>query len=293
MDRRHADLGIVGGTGLYDLPGLEDVEEVVLETPFGSPSSPLRLGRLDGRRIAFLARHGRHHTFSPSEVPYRANVYALRMLGVRQALGVSAVGSLRETYEPRHVVVLDQLVDRTHRRQGTFFGDGVVAHVGFADPFCPGLRAALAEGADAAGLSVHARGTYLNMEGPQFSTRAESRIHQALGCDVVGMTNATEARLMREAEICYATLAFVTDYDAWRPHEAGVEVSDVLEILRDSAAGAARAVAEAIRRAPEGDCACRHALATGLLTRLDHVPRPARERLSAILAPYLCADEPR
>jgi 5'-methylthioadenosine phosphorylase len=287
MDRAQADVGIVGGTGLYDMPGLQDVRDVALETPFGLPSSPLRLGTLAGRRVAFLARHGRHHTYLPTEVPYRANVYALKMLGVRQVFAVSAVGSLREEYAPRHVVVIDQLVDRTRHRASTFFGQGVVAHVGYADPFCPSLRGALHEGARAAGLTAHERGTYLNMEGPQFSTRAESRIHQAWGCDVVGMTNGTEARLAREAELCYATLAFVTDYDAWRPHEAGVEVSDVLRILRETAVGAAHAVAEAVRRAPSGDCACRHALATGLITPPGHIPVEARARLAAILAPYL------
>jgi 5'-methylthioadenosine phosphorylase len=287
MPGAKAEIGIVGGTGLYDMPGLVDVEDVTLSTPFGAPSSPVRIGTLAGRRVAFLARHGRHHTYLPTEIPYRANVYALRMLGVRQAFAVSAVGSLREEYAPRHVVVIDQVVDRSRHRPSSFFERGVVAHVGYADPFCPGLRSALVKGALAAGLTAHGRGTYLNMEGPQFSTRAESRIHQAWGCDVVGMTNGTEARLAREAEICYATLAFVTDYDAWRDHEAGVDLSDVLRVLRETAEGAARAVAHAVERAPAGDCACRHALATGLITPVAHIPEEARTRLQAILAPYL------
>ncbi|HVG93049.1 MAG TPA: S-methyl-5'-thioadenosine phosphorylase [Planctomycetota bacterium] len=287
MPGAKAEIGIVGGTGLYDMPGLVDVEDVTLSTPFGAPSSPVRIGTLAGRRVAFLARHGRHHTYLPTEIPYRANVYALRMLGVRQAFAVSAVGSLREEYAPRHVVVIDQVVDRSRHRPSSFFERGVVAHVGYADPFCPGLRAALLEGARTAGLTAHDRGTYLNMEGPQFSTRAESRIHQSWGCDVVGMTNGTEARLAREAEICYATLAFVTDYDAWREHEAGVDLSDVLRVLRETAEGAARAVAHAVERAPAGDCACRHALATGLITPVAHIPEEARTRLQAILSPYL------
>jgi 5'-methylthioadenosine phosphorylase len=287
MARARAEIGIIGGTGLYDMPGLEDAHDLAVETPFGAPSSPVRVGTLAGRAVAFLARHGRHHTYLPTEVPYRANVYALKALGVGQVFAVSAVGSLREEYAPGQVVVIDQVVDRTRHRPSTFFGQGVVAHVGYADPFCPGLRTALHEGARTAGLACHERGTYLNMEGPQFSTRAESRIHQAWGCDVVGMTNGSEARLAREAELCYATLAFVTDYDAWRPHEAGVEVADVLRILRDTAAKAAAAVADAVRRAPRGDCPCRHALANALLTPAAHLPADARTRLEAILKPYL------
>ena len=282
-----AEIGIVGGTGLYDMEALEDVRDVALETPFGAPSAPIRLGTLAGREVAFLARHGRRHEFSPTDVPYRANVYALRSLGVRQVFAVSAVGSLREEIPPRRVVVLDQLVDRTRRRELTFFGDGVVAHVGFADPFCAGLREAWIAGARAAGLHVVERGTYLNMEGPQFSTRAESRLHQHWGCDVVGMTNATEARLAREAEMCYATLAFVTDYDAWRPEEPGVEAPDIFRLVREMAGGAARAVAAAIACAPTADCGCRHALRNGLLTPVEAISPAARVRLAAILAPYL------
>ena len=282
-----AEIGIVGGTGLYDIAALEDVRDVGMETPFGSPSAPIRLGTLAGRPVAFLARHGRRHEYAPTDVPYRANVYALRALGVRQVFAISAVGSLREDLPPRRVVVLDQLIDRTRRRALSFFGDGVVAHVGFADPFCEGLREAWIVGAKEAGLGVAGRGTYLNMEGPQFSTRAESRLHQQLGCDVVGMTNATEARLAREAEMCYATLAFVTDYDAWRPEAPGVEAPDILRIVSEMAAGAARAVAAAIACAPAGDCGCRHALRSGLLTPIAAIPEAARRRLAAILEPYL------
>ena len=282
-----AEIGIVGGTGLYEMEALHDVHDVTPSTPFGPPSAPLRIGTLAGRRVAFLARHGRRHEHAPTEVPYRANVYALRALGVRQVFAVSAVGSLREDLPPRSVVVLDQLIDRTRRRDLSFFGDGVVAHVGFADPFCEGLRAAWIAGARSAGLHVAERGTYLNMEGPQFSTRAESRLHQQLGCDVVGMTNGTEARLAREAEMCYATLAFVTDYDAWRPEQRGVEAPDILHLIREMAGTAARAVAAAIACAPAGDCGCRHALRYGLVTPAAAIPDAARRRLAAILEPYL------
>jgi 5'-methylthioadenosine phosphorylase len=283
----HADIGIIGGTGLYDMGTLEHVRDVTLATPFGRPSAPIRIGTLAGCRVAFLARHGRRHEFSPTEVPYRANLYALRSLGVRQVFAVSAVGSLREDIPPRSVVVLDQLIDRTKRRDLSFFGDGVVAHVGFADPFCEGLRAAWIAGARTAGLHVTEKGTYLAMVGPQFSTRAESRLHQQWGCDVVGMTNATEARLAREAEMCYATLAFVTDYDAWRREQPGVEAPDILKLIHEIAGAAARAVAAAVACAPAGDCGCRHALRTGLVTHLHAIPEAARARLAAILAPYL------
>jgi len=287
MDRSRADIGIIGGTGLYDLPGLVDSHDVSLETPFGPPSSPVRLGTLSGRRVAFLARHGRGHGFLPTELPYQANVYALKMLGVGQVFAVSAVGSLVEELPPRSVVVIDQLIDRTCRRPLTFFGAGAVAHVGFGDPFCPALRAAWIVGAKAAGLAVRETGTYLNMEGPQFSTRAESQLHKGMGCHVVGMTNATEARLAREAEMCYATLAFVTDYDAWRPHEAGVEATEIFALIHEMAGAAATALVTAIARAPTADCACRHALRAGLLTPPSNIPDATRVRLAAILAPYL------
>jgi 5'-methylthioadenosine phosphorylase len=282
-----AEVGIVGGTGLYRMPGVEGAREVEVGTPFGAPSSPIVLGRLAGRRVAFLARHGRAHDRLPTEIPYQANVYALRALGVRQVLSVSAVGSLREDLPPRRFVVIDQLIDRVRRRPLTFFGDGLVAHVGFGDPFCRGLRGALLEGAAAARLDAAPRGTYLQMEGPQFSTRAESVLYRSWGCDVIGMTNGSEARLAREAEVCYATLAFVTDYDAWRPHAASVETSEILAVIRDSADAAARVLAEAVARLPSGDCACRHALAQAFVTPPSQVPAATRERLRAILAPYL------
>jgi 5'-methylthioadenosine phosphorylase len=283
----HADIGIVGGTGLYDMPGLADALETVVETPFGSPSTPLRVGTLSGRRVAFLARHGRHHSFMPTEVNYRANLYALRSIGVRQVFGVSAVGSLREDLPPRTVVVPDQIIDLTRRRPLTFFGEGVVVHVGLGDPFDDGLRRAWIDGARAAGLPVVERGTYVAMEGPQFSTRAESRMYRTLGGDIVGMTNGTEARLAREAEMAYATLCFVTDYDAWREGHAAVEAPEILAIIRESAAAAANAAAEAVARAPRGDCPAYHALEMGLLTPAKAVSAAARARLAAILDPHL------
>jgi 5'-methylthioadenosine phosphorylase len=282
-----AEVGLIGGTGLYAMPGLSDAREVAVETPFGPPSSRVLLGTLHGRRVAFLARHDRGHRLSPSEIPYRANVYALKALGVRQAIGVSAVGSLREDLAPRTAVVVDQLIDRTRARAATFFGDGVVAHVGFGEPFCPGLRATLVAAAGRTGLPCADGGTYLGMEGPQFSTRAESRLHRSWGCDVVGMTNSTEARLAREAEVCYATLAFVTDYDAWREGEASVETEDILRVVAETAEACARATSEAVRTLPAGDCPCRHALASALVTPPRAIPSAARTRLAAILAPYL------
>jgi 5'-methylthioadenosine phosphorylase len=282
-----AEVGLIGGTGLYSMPGLTDAHEVAVTTPFGAPSGPLLLGTLHGRRVAFLARHDRGHRLLPSEIPYRANVYALKSLGVAQVLAVSAVGSLREDLAPRSAVVVDQLIDRTRSRASSFFGDGVVAHVGFGEPFCPALRGALVAAADATGLPCAAGGTYLGMEGPQFSTRAESRLYRSWGCDVIGMTNSTEARLAREAEICYATLAFVTDYDAWREGEASVETEDILEVVAETADACSRAVSETVRTLPSDDCPCRHALKTALVTPLHAIPAAARTRLAAILGPYL------
>jgi 5'-methylthioadenosine phosphorylase len=282
-----AEVGLIGGTGLYAMPGLSDAREVTVSTPFGAPSGPLLLGTLHGRRVAFLARHDRGHRLLPTEIPYRANVYALKALGVTQALAVSAVGSLREDLAPRTAVVVDQLVDRTRARPTTFFGDGVVAHVGFGEPFCPALRATLLSAALSTGLPCAGSGTYLGMEGPQFSTRAESRLYRSWGCDVIGMTNSTEARLAREAEICYATLAFVTDYDAWREGEASVETEDILRVVAETAGACARAVSETVRSLPRDDCPCRHALATALVTPVHALPAAARTRLAAILAPYL------
>ena len=249
-------IGIIGGSGLYEMDGLEVVEERRVETPFGDPSDAMILGRLHGVSVAFLARHGRGHRLMPSELPFRANLWAMKSLGVRYLISVSAVGSLKEEYRPRHIVVPDQFIDRTRHRPDTFFGDGLVAHVGFGDPLCPVLTSLMAEAAEeAAGdagtaeaVVVHRGGTYVCMEGPQFSTRAESFLYRSWGADVIGMTNLQEAKLAREAEICYGTFAMVTDYDCWHETEEDVTVDAVLEILRDNAATGQAAVRGTIRR---------------------------------------------
>lgn len=282
-----AEIGLLGGTGLYDLEGLEDAHDVELDTPFGPPSAPIRLGRLAGRSVAFLARHGAGHALLPSEIPYRANVFALKLLGVSKCLSVGAVGSLKEELSPRTLVVPDQFLDRTRHRVDTFFGDGVVAHVSLAEPFAPALRRVLVAAARACGHEVADGGTYLCMEGPQFSTRAESLWYRALGCSIIGMTNLTEARLCREAEIAYATLSLVTDYDAWRPHAAGVDAAEILAVLRDNAHVAHEVMVEAVRRVPEGPLPENHALATALVTPVDRIPAAARARLLPILGPYI------
>lgn len=284
-----AGIAVIGGSGLYELPGLAGAREVRLRTPFGEPSDAILVGRVGPSAVAFLARHGRRHNLLPSEVNSRANVYALKALGVERIFAVSAVGSMREGIERRDVVVPDQLVDRTRSRAATFFGGGVVAHVAFADPFCPVLRRALVTGAREEGARVHDGGTYLCIEGPAFSTRAESTLYRSWGVDVIGMTSLPEARLAREAEICYATLALVTDYDCWHEGEDAVTVEGVLDALRANAALASRTLARAIeaaRDAREG-CGCRDALKDALITPPEAIPADARERLRAILGRYL------
>ena len=280
-----AETGILGGSGLYALAGLENPSEIEMETPFGVPSDPIVVGSLGGRPVAFLARHGRDHTLLPGEIPYRANVYAMKMLGVERILSASAVGSLKIEIRPRDVVVPDQFVDRTRGRASTFFGEGIVAHVSMAEPTCPELRGALEGAVRGCGGTLHAGGTYLCMEGPAFSTRAESRLYRSWGMDVIGMTNATEARLAREAEICYATLALVTDYDCWHEEEGAVTVEMLLGHLRANARLAADAIRAALGALPargEG-CGCGHALRDAIVTRPDCVPPETRMRLAAIL----------
>jgi 5'-methylthioadenosine phosphorylase len=286
-----AEIAILGGSGLYRLDGLEDARDVEVETPYGRPSSPIRLGVLEGRRVAFLARHGRQHALLPSEVPFRANVWALKSLGVTKALSASAVGSLRDDLPPRTLVAPDQFIDRTRHRSDTFFGEGLVAHVSLAEPFSAALRAALVEGGRRAGYPVHAGGVYLCMEGPQFSTRAESRWYRSLGCDVIGMTSLTEARLCREAEIAYACLALVTDYDAWREGEDAVTTAEIVAVLAENAAAARAVIRAALPLLPEGELPENGALGPALLTPLDEVPEATRERLRPLLAKYLDAAE--
>jgi 5'-methylthioadenosine phosphorylase len=287
MSAAAAEVGIIGGSGLYDFPGLEKTRELRLRTPFGHPSAPYRLGVLEGRRVAFLARHGIGHRLLPSEINFRANVHGFRQLGVSRLVSASAVGSMKPEIEPLHLVVPDQMVDRTVSRPATFFGDGVVAHVALADPFCADLRQALSGAARRTGARTHEGGTYLCIEGPQFSTRAESRLYRSWGVDVIGMTNLPEARLAREAELCYATLALVTDYDCW--HESGedVTVEAVLSNLRRNAETAVRALRETVRELPaERRCACGSALSTALITQ-PPFPPAARRRLGLLLGRFL------
>lgn len=282
-----AEIGIVGGTGLYDMQDLADVRDIEIDTPFGPPSSPLRCGRIEGRTVAFLARHGPGHRFLPAEVPYRANAYALKTLGVSKVLATAAVGSLVEALPPRALVVPDQLYDRTRHRRDTFFGDGLVAHVSLAEPFAPALRQALLDAAAAVGHAAHDGGTYVCMEGPQFSTRAESLHYKACGFTVIGMTAYTEARLFREAEIAYANLNLVTDYDAWRLDESGVDTAEILAVLRDNSHVAREVLRATVPQLPAGPLPENAVLAAAMVTPLDRVPAATRARLAPILAPYL------
>ena len=276
-------LGVLGGSGLYGMAALEGATEERVRTPFGDPSDAYLTGTIAGRAIVFLARHGRGHRLLPSEINFRANVCGFRMLGVERLVSVSAVGSMKEDIRPLDVVLPDQLIDRTHGRPGTFFGGGVAAHVSLADPMCAVLRAALAVAARPSGLRVHPAGTYLCIEGPQFSTRAESRLYRSWGVDVIGMTNAQEARLAREAEICYATLAMVTDYDCWHEEEADVTVAEVVARLRDNAAHAQAIVARALEHLPATrECPCATALSSAILTDRAHIGEEARRRLGPI-----------
>jgi 5'-methylthioadenosine phosphorylase len=282
-----AEIGIFGGTGLYEMEGLGDARDLDVETPFGKPSSRIRVGTLEGRRVAFLSRHDLGHRLLPSEIPYRANVYAMKTLGVGKVVSAGAVGSLREDLPPRTLVVPDQFIDRTHHRPDTFFGEGVVVHVSLADPFAPAVRRALVEGARATGHDVRDGGSYLCMEGPQFSTRAESVWYRAMGCHVIGMTAITEARLCREAEIAYAALSLVTDYDAWRPHEAGVDASEILAVLKENVQAGREVVRAAVARIPTGDLPENRSLESAIVTPLDRIPAETRRRLLPILRPYI------
>jgi 5'-methylthioadenosine phosphorylase len=281
-------VGIVGGSGLYEMEGLEVIREERVTTPFGDPSDAYILGRLHGRRVAFLARHGRGHRFMPSELNYRANIFGFKLLGAEWLLSASAVGSMREDIRPLDIVVPDQFFDRTSRRVSTFFGDGLVAHVSFADPTCPALGEVLFTAGQAAGAHIHRGGTYLCIEGPQFSTRAESRIYRSWGVDVIGMTNLQEAKLAREAEICYATMALVTDYDVWHETAEDVSVDAVVAVLRQNAKTAQAVLARAVAALPgTRTCACGHALRDALITARDRVPAEARRRLAPLVGKYL------
>ena len=285
-----AEIGIIGGSGLYSMPGLTRVREVRVTTPFGRPSDAYVLGELEGRKVAFLARHSRGHLLLPTEVPYRANIYGLKKLGVERIISVSAVGSLREEYKPLDMAVPSQFFDRTRGRISTFFGGGIVAHVGFSDPVCAVVQGALAAACDAISVPCHRGGTYVCMEGPAFSTLAESNAYRAWGMDLIGMTNLTEAKLAREAEICYATLAMVTDYDCWHPHHAAVTVNQVIECLNRNVENAQKIIRAAVAGMPrERMCKCGFALAHAILTDRRKIPEAARKRLDIIIGKYLRA----
>ena len=277
-------LGVIGGTGLYEMEGLSGVREVEMETPFGEPSGPFVIGSLGGVEMAFLPRHGRGHRLLPTEVNNRANVFGMKKLGVERILSVSAVGSLKEEIEPGHMVLPDQFIDRTYRRSPTFFGDGIVAHVQFADPFCNALRAVVGDAAADEDIRVHGRGTYVCMEGPQFSTRAESALHRSWGADVIGMTNLQEAKLAREAEICFATMAMATDYDCWNEAAGDVDIEEIIAVLQKNADVAKRIIRGTVERlSPERTCPCASALAMAIVTDRSLIPEAARERLAPLV----------
>ena len=283
-------IGIIGGSGLYQMPELTGVEEVKVDTPFGSPSDAFIVGTLEGERVAFLPRHGRGHRFTPTEVPFRANIYAMKLLGVERILSASAVGSLQEKYAPLDMVIPDQFFDRTRGRvkESTFFGEGIVAHVSFAHPVCSVLGDVLEESCKVADVKAHRGGTYLCMEGPAFSTVAESNVYRSWGMDIIGMTNLQEAKLAREAEICYATLALVTDYDCWHPGHDAVSVETVIEYLNKNVRNAQTIMREAIKRLRNHDrtCKCGSALKNAIFTAPNLWPRSTTEKLEAIIKKY-------
>ena len=282
------EIGIIGGSGLYDMGELTDREVRKIETPFGDPSGPYLVGTLRGERVAFLARHGVGHTLLPSELNFRANIFGFKVLGVERILSASAVGSLKMEYKPLDIVIPDQFFDRTKGRISTFFGRGLVAHVGFAHPFCSVLSAIAADSVQAVGATVHRGGTYVNMEGPQFSTLAESKLYRSWGMDVIGMTNLQEAKLAREAEICYTTLALVTDYDSWHPDHDTVTVELIVANLMQNAKTAQQAIAEAVGRiSGPRTCACKDALATAIITRPESVPAQTKRELQPIIGKYI------
>jgi 5'-methylthioadenosine phosphorylase len=283
-------IGVIGGSGLYAMEGLEDVQEQQLETPFGAPSDLYVTGVLNGVKLAFLPRHGRGHRLLPSEVNYRANIYGMKLLGVQQIISVSAVGSLQERIAPGHIVIPDQFIDRTKGvREATFFGNGIVAHVGFADPVCPCLSEKLYQAAGQAGAVTHKGGTYVCMEGPAFSTRAESHMYRRLGGDIIGMTNLTEAKLAREAEICYGVIALSTDYDCWHETHEDVTVEAILEVMHKNVA-MSREILRTVTRNPslqERHCSCGQALASAIITDRSVIPAATKKALGPITANYL------
>ena len=281
-------LAVIGGSGVYDMEALTDVEERHISTPFGDPSDTLVIGTLAGTRIAFLPRHGRGHRLTPGEVPYRANIWALKSLGVERIISISACGSMKERYAPRHVVIPDQIYDNTKKRDYSFFGDGLVAHISFAEPFCPHLSQVLYQAVQQAGGTVHMGGTFVIIEGPRFSTRGESQVYRSWGVDIIGMTGVPEAQLAREAEICYATMAHITDYDVWHETEEAVNVQMLIDNLMANADLSKRAIAKLIPLlTDERPCDCGQTLSTAVITRRDLIPHSKIEQLRPIVGKYL------
>lgn len=286
--RAKATIGVIGGSGLYAMSGLTDTKEIRVKTPFGEPSDGIVLGSLGGKRVAFLARHGRGHRILPGEINYRANIYAMKSLGVERIISVSAVGSLMEDLRPGEFLVADQFYDRTKGRTSTFFGEGIVAHVGFAHPTCAEVSAVVSDACVHVGVKVHRQGTYICMEGPQFSTLAEAQVHRHLKFEVIGMTNGTEAKLAREAEICYATMAMITDYDCWHAEHESVTVTQIIATLNQNAENAQKVLREAIRGMHiERKCKCGSALQYAIITDPKLVPRATKKKLAAIVGKYI------
>ncbi len=283
-------LGIIGGSGLYEFPGLIDIERIEADTPFGKPSSPIILGSLNGKRVAFLARHGIGHFINPTEVNYRANIYAFKALGIQRVLSISACGSLRDDYAPGHIVIPDQLVDFTRKRKSSFFEDGLVAHVGVADPYCHEFSELVVQAVGSAGAVSHMGGALVTIEGPRFSTRGESNLFRSWGMSIIGMTASPEAFLAREAEMCYCTMAHVTDYDVWHVSEEPVSVEMVIRTLLRNTQVAQQAVRILIEQLPEAiSCGCDHAMANAFITRTDIIPPETRSRLGILINKYLSA----
>ncbi|MDO8578631.1 MAG: S-methyl-5'-thioadenosine phosphorylase [Dehalococcoidales bacterium] len=288
MAKAEAKIGVIGGSGLYEIHGMTDVKEIDVVTPFGKPSDAITVGKLDGVGIAFLPRHGKGHRIMPTELPSRANIYALKSLGVEQIIAINSAGSFKKEVKPGQLLIPDQLIDRTRGRAGTFFGDGIVAHIGFAEPFCPDLRKVLYEAAQAAGADVHHKGTMVVMEGPAFSTRAESQLYKSWGADIIGMTALPEAKLAREAEICYAIIGCVTDYDSWWEPGKPVTVDVILEIMRKNIETSKAIIKHAVSRVlSKRDCACPHAVENAIVTDPQAVPPATKKKLELIIGKYI------
>ena len=285
---QQAEIGIIGGSGLYAMPGLTDVHELTLQTPFGAPSEAFVLGTLEGRKVAFLARHGKGHRLLPTEINFRANIYAMKRLGVERIISASAVGSLKEEHKPTDFVIPDQFIDRTYRRVSTFFGEGLVAHVSFGDPICADVAGVIGNSCKQIGVVGKLGGTYICMEGPQFSTRAESNLYRSWGADIIGMTNLQEAKLAREAEICYATMAMVTDYDCWHEGHDAVTVEQVVKVLHTNSDNASKVIKQAVALMPkERKCKCGSALEHAIMTDPTRIPPGTRQKLGLLVDKYL------